>query len=505
MADKPYKVIEGDMLKILPTLAKNSFDACITDPPYHLESITKRFGKENSAPAKEGTDGSFARLSRGFMGQQWDGGDVAFRKETWEQVYRVLKNGAYLLAFGGSRTFHRMACAIEDAGFEIRDCIMWLYGSGFPKSLNVGLAIDKKLGCSDRGHRIAVANRHHPDGTLEPNGDNLPKYEGRTDKGKEWAGWGTCLKPSYEPIIVARKPLDGGVADNVLKWGVGGINIDECRVEFEDTPNPATNPKYRKNAGYKLPEKGQISNGAVSFTSSKNETNDLGRFPANVILTYDETDFEEVCGGMPDTKSGSELSYGSVRKQQPNNCYKLGFTQKEINDGQKAPDNYGDNGNACRYFYCAKASKKDRDEGLDLFNIVEKSAAERTNRKEGSAGINAYAGATGNARNFHPTVKPVELMQYLIRLVTPKGGNILEPFAGSGTTGKAAMFENRERNANYTITMCELTHDYIPIIEARCDYALNKYEYELIETVKEHNENGQLSLFDDLLGGEEND
>ena len=469
MADKPYKVIEGDMLRILPTLAENSFDACVTDPPYEL----------------------------GFMGKKWDSTGVAFKKETWEQVYRVLKNGAYLLAFGGSRCFHRMACAIEDAGFEIRDCIMWLYGSGFPKSMNIGLAVDKRNGVESTvvgnqsvqdlqeigkvtGHKMTF----HQEGTENSPRKDIPIMRANN----EWDGWGTCLKPSYEPIIVARKPLDGGVVDNVLKWGVGGINIDECRVGDEGAvkkvdivPNSSS-----KNCGFGC-------NGKI-------EQLDMGRFPANTILTYDETDFEEVCGGMPNTTSNYNESGKHETEVHRANADFLSYGYKE-----RVDSGFNDSGNACRYFYCAKASKKDRDEGLELFNIVEKSAAERTNRKEGSAGINAYAGATGNARNFHPTVKPVELMQYLIRLVTPKGGNILEPFAGSGTTGKAAMFENRERNANYTITMCELTHDYIPIIEARCDYALNKYKYEILEVVKEHKENGQMSLFDDLLGGEAND
>lgn len=468
MADKPYKVIEGDMLKILPTLAENSFDACVTDPPYEL----------------------------GFMGKKWDSTGVAFKKETWEQVYRVLKNGAYLLAFGGSRCFHRMACAIEDAGFEIRDCIMWLYGSGFPKSMSLGKVIEGKqvLGSANvkdikklNGKKEIVgggwnSNEVEQGKRKKEYEQTKTKVEYTTELGKKWDGWGTCLKPSYEPIIVARKPLEGGVVDNVLKWGVGGINIDECRVGEEGAvkkvdivPNSAS-----ENCGFGC-------NGKIQQL-------DMGRFPANTILTYDETDFEEVCGGMPYTK-------GDSRETKPT------YNKSIWGNAQSVESNclYDDEGSAARYFYCAKASKKDRDEGLELFNIVEKSAAERTNRKEGSAGINAYAGATGNARNFHPTVKPVELMQYLIRLVTPKGGNILEPFAGSGTTGKAAMFENRERNANYTITMCELTHDYIPIIEARCDYALNKYKYEILEVVKEHKENGQMSLFDDLLGGEAND
>ena len=156
--DENFKIINGDSLKVLDTIAENSIDAIITDPPYGLTSITKRFGKDSSAPNQYGKDGSFARLTKGFMGKEWDGSGIEYNVELWKKALRVLKPGGYLLAFGGTRTYHRIACAIEDAGFEIRDCIMWLYGSGFPKSHNIGLDIDKLNGCEDRGHRIAVAN-----------------------------------------------------------------------------------------------------------------------------------------------------------------------------------------------------------------------------------------------------------------------------------------------------------------------------------------------------------
>ena len=298
--NKDYKLYNGSMLDILEVIEPNTIDSVVCDPPYELN----------------------------FMGKGWDNSGIAFQEETWQRCYEVLKPGGYLLAFGGSRTFHRIACAIEDAGFEIRDTIMWLYGSGFPKSMNIGLAIDKKNGVESKvvGYQGSMMDfRDTGKKQKEISGiDKLsfgqienserkenPIYEAQN----EWQGWGTALKPSFEPIIVARKPFKGSLVDNVIENGVGGINIDECRVPFEDTPNPATNPKYRKNAGYKLPEKGQTSNGAVTFTSSKNETNDLGRFPANTILTYDEIPSDE----------------------------------------------------RLRYFYCAKASKKDRDEGLDEF------------------------------------------------------------------------------------------------------------------------------------------
>ena len=424
--NKGFKIINGDSLTVLDELEPNSVDAIVTDPPYGLTTITKRFGKEGSAPCQYGKDGSFARLSKGFMGKEWDGSGIEYNVELWHKAWKVLKPGGYLLAFGGTRTFHRMACAIEDAGFEIRDTIMWLYFSGFPKSHNVGLDIDKKLGCPDRGHRIAVANRFHPDGTLEPNGDDLPAYEGKTELGKQWQGWGTALKPAYEPVIVARKSPQGSVADNVMKYGVGGINIDDCRVVDE---------------------------------------NGDGRFPANVI--HDGS--EEVVSRFPE------------------------------NDEE---------GSACRFFYCAKASSKDRDEGLNDFE--EKTTGElQGGRKEGSAGsimlnedgttrVNPYAGGGAVKKNFHPTVKPTELMQYLIRLVAPKGATILDLFNGSGSTGKAAAFENRERNMDYKYIGIELDPEYCQISEARIDYALNKYKYDLRDEIQENKKKGQLSLFDDL-------
>lgn len=474
--DNDYTLYQGKMQEVLDELPDNSIDSIVTDPPYCLSSISKRCGSENAAPIQEGKDGSFRRLTKGFMGKQWDN-EIAMMPDTWKKAYRVLKRGGYLLAFGGTRTFHRIACAIEDAGFEIRDTIMWLYGSGFPKSLNIGLAIDKKMGCPDRGHRIAVANRYHPDGTLEPNGESLPKYESKTELGKQWQGWGTALKPAYEPIIVARKPIEDSVVNNVLKYGVGGINIDECRVG-DDYIDGGTMPKMTKD-----------NDGIFKGRNAERLEREgyYGRFPANII--HDGSD--EVCEGMPDTKSEG----GCVMKQ---SMFGLSQTEDDYN--------FHDQGSASRYFYSAKASKKDRDEGLDIMQNV--SGATITGRKEGSAGLvmengkqNPYAGkASPNNKNTHPTVKPVELMQYLIRLVTPKNGTILDPFMGSGSTGKATMFENRERNANYKFVGIEMTDEYLPIAKARIDYAKNVFEYELEQ---EKQKTGQLNIFD-LMNGERN-
>ena len=254
-----YKLYQGSMLDMLDVIEPDSIDAVVTDPPYEL----------------------------GFMGKFWDSTGIAFQVETWKRCFDVLKPGAYLLAFGGSRTFHRIACAIEDAGFEIRDTIMWLYGSGFPKSTNIGPAIDKK---------------------------------NDSEEAKRWAGWGTALKPAYEPIIVARKPYKGSCVDNILKYGVGGLNIDECRVPSR--PGEYDIRHYTQEDCFQ--------NLKPKQSHYQVEPQPEGRFPANVIFTYDDTDKEEVCGGFPNSDN-------------------------ENNDS------------AVRYFYCAKASKRDRDEGLDAF------------------------------------------------------------------------------------------------------------------------------------------
>lgn len=395
-----YTLYQGNMLDMLEVIDLESIDSIVTDPPYGLTSITKRFGKENSAECQYGIDGSFQRLSRGFMGKEWDGSGIEYNVETWKKCYEVLKPGGYLLAFGGSRTFHRIAVAIEDAGFEIRDTIMWLYGSGFPKSMNLGLKMDKKQGCPDRGHRIAVANRHHPDGTLEPNGEKLPPYEPKTPLGEKWNGWGTALKPSFEPIIVARKPFKGSLVDNVIKNGVGGINIDECRVGNEERTQFS----------------GRSQNKTTVYNSFNQENAHYetvqGRFPANTILTYDETDFDEVCGCFPNTKSTYNINGKHERVIHRNNADTLKYGYKTRIDSSS----YNDSGSASRYFYCAKASKKDRDEGLDSFN------KEKVNDGRNTPIDNAFQRGETLRKNTHPTVKPTELMQYLIRLVTPQGG-----------------------------------------------------------------------------------
>ena len=286
----------------------------------------------------------------------------------------------------------------------------------------------------------------------------------------EWSGWGTCLKPAYEPIIIARKPFKNSLVDNVIEYGVGGINIDECRVG---------NEHFEIKDGSYDNNENQSCFGNIKRTPKEYN----GRFPANVILTYDDTDKDEVCGGMPDTK-GENRNNTAIRKSEKTSYgYELN-TRNEFND----------EGSAARYFYCAKASKKDRDEGMDEFET--KKFYSVLNTKNGS-GERLDGAEIPLRKNIHPTVKPVELMQYLIRLVSPKGATILDCFMGSGSTGKAVMFENRERNANYHFIGVEMTDEYLPICNARIDYALNKYEYDYKKELQEMKELGQLSLFEE--------
>ena len=447
--NKYYKLYHGNMLDMLGVIELNSIDSIVTDPPYELN----------------------------FMGKGWDNAGVSFQKETWKKCFDVLKPGGYLLAFGGSRTFHRIACAIEDAGFEIRDTIMWLYGSGFPKSMGLGKAVDKKEGNkriktgkiihhAQKG--VAVAEER---GAVGDGAFGIAHDEEETIGTSKWEGWGTALKPSFEPIIVARKPCEGSCVDNVIKWGVGGINIDECRVAFEDTPNPATNPLFRQEHNYKHDRSKSVSeNSVVGFSTSAKETpiSPLGRHPANTILTYDDTDYDEVCGGFPISGSGNSGVPYSYAGREYNNRETSMFN----GDKPQSPSNYADSGSAARYFYHAKASKKDRDEGLDDFDEKRKSCygydLGYMNDGEGM-----FKERRTMKRNTHPTVKPCELMQYLIRLVTPKGGIILDPFNGSGSTGKAAMYENKERDANYKYVGIELTEEYLAISKARIEYVCN--------------------------------
>jgi site-specific DNA-methyltransferase (adenine-specific) len=370
---KPYyesggiTIYHGDCREVLSILDPSSMDSVVTDPPYGIE----------------------------FMGKGWD--QSVPGRIYWEAVLRVAKPGAHLLSFGGTRTFHRLACAIEDAGWEIRDTVMWVYGSGFPKSLDVSKAIDKAAGVEREvtGPKIYGDGKECHDVSEEAMLESAGKSQsGRTthnpmtasvtDAAKKWQGWGTALKPAWEPIIVARKPLDGTVAENVLKHGTGGINIDGCRVQGGSSEGGTKSGKTAlgQDSGW---------NAHNNKETKIDRSMALGRFPANLI--HDGS--EEVVGLFPQSKSTG----GS------------GKASKEwVGDGRtvkgscQATGGFGDNGSASRFFYCAKAGKDERGEDSN-----------------------------------HPTVKPLALMRYLIKLVTPPGGLILDPFLGSGSTAYAAM------------------------------------------------------------------
>lgn len=394
-----FQILVGDCRDRLKELSDGSIDSIVTDPPYEL----------------------------GFMGKSWDASGVAYDVTVWRECLRVLKPGGHLLAFSGSRTYHRMAVAIEDAGFQIRDQIMWVYGSGFPKSLNISIAIDKQAGVmGHRGKRVSVAGNRNQNGEDLPNAQSMPHHEPITPEADVWDGWGTALKPAHEPIVLARKPLVGTVAENVLRFGVGGLNIDGCRVGDEVLPAQTA---------------GQAQLGTFERTDMVTPER-VGRWPANLI--HDGSD--EVLELFPDSKGGA---YPAKRGQAVSTSFASG---QETEGGYRQ---MGDSGSAARFFYCAKASKKDRNEGLDGF--PEKRPDDRTQTGMGTFDEKGVA----KQANHHPTVKPTELMRYLCRLITPPNGVILDPFTGSGSTGKAAILEG------FKFVGVEQSVEYVAIAEAR--------------------------------------
>jgi site-specific DNA-methyltransferase (adenine-specific) len=460
-----FTIYNEDCLKVLDQLPENSIDAIITDPPYEI----------------------------GFMNKGWDSTGIAFQVETWKKALRVLKAGGHLLAFNHSRQFHRLAVAIEDAGFEIRDTIMWLYGSGFPKSLNIAKAIDKangyegkiigqakgsgSTGVNSVGNQQFVAKNENEDGTY-----NVREL---SETAKQWEGWGTALKPAYEPIVLARKPIaENSIAENVLKHGVGGINIDDNRVgTTTEIHSNGKRSMYGGNSLYESKTHNEVS-----------EVKDYGRFPANVI--HDNS--EEVVNLFPAEAGGGSYSTGSIRKAAPENLYELGFAKKDFQ--QYAPDNYGDSGSAARFFYSAKANILDRDEGLDVAGIEEeRSSPYGYNKGLNNVGEGMFKDRNSQKRNIHPTVKPTDLMAYLVRLISPKGATILDMFMGSGSTGKAVALENARNNANYKFIGIELSKEYADIAIARILYAIKTLEEGYEETVIEGKKQlvKPISLFDE--------
>jgi len=396
------KIINADCIAAMSEMPENSVDSIVTDPPYEL----------------------------GFMGKSWDSTGIAFNIEIWKEALRVLKPGGHLIAFSGSRTYHRMAVAIEDAGFQIRDQIMWVYGSGFPKSHNISKGIDKAAGAErNRDLKwVAIASGSGNYGGGAKGGEMAMVADdvAITAAAKQWDGWGTALKPAHEPMVLARKPLEGTVANNVLTYGVGGLNIDGTRVvaSAEDFAKLSKGVEAIRERGGVMENSWKNS----SDLSNANPANELGRFPANFI--HDGSD--EVLALFP---------------------------------------GYGDSGSAARFFYCAKASKKDRNEGLDGFE------KKQMGRNQSSLDGGQMLTGSGNVRsnlkvNHHPTVKPTSLMQYLVRLITPPNGIVLDPFMGSGSTGKACVLEG------FDFIGIEQSAEYVEIARARIEYANDKKETE---------------------------
>lgn len=435
----------GNCLDILPNLPENSVDSIVTDPPYEL----------------------------GFMGKSWDNSGIAYSVPMWKECLRVLKPGGHLLSFSGTRTYHRMAVAIEDAGFEVRDMIEWCYGSGFPKSLNIGKAVDKlngiikeelptepmkeatEVGSISKNRRCSICKKAISSGN--------PCQCDRTYKAdNEWEGWGTALKPAHEPICLARKPLaEKTVTENVLKYGTGGINIDESRVEYNgEKPNIGGRANHTRGEGYGFKELGENI-----------EANTNGRFPANLI--HDNS--EEVRECFPDTVSSKRNSNNS-RKRTSGDIY------KQDADIYRDNNTYSDQGNASRFFksilYYPKASRSERNKGMD--NLEYKPMYKADGSGQSLEIFGSTDGGRKDRKNNHPTVKPTSLMSYLIKMITHQGGIVLDPFAGSGSTLVAA----KENKFNYI--GIELTEDYLPIIQARtgCEIIKNK-ENITVEKIEE--------------------
>ena len=395
--EKQFGLVNADCLDAMKRMPDNSIDAIVTDPPYGINFMNKKWDSPGGMVGQMATGkekrGGFAyggSHSRGYKDC-----DLSKFQEymtpLFQEMLRIAKPGAHLLAFGGTRTYHRLACAIEDAGWEVRDCLGWIYSSGMPKSMDISKAIDKKLGAK-RAVRAAVGDH---EGTIDfgmknrcpkcgkpffsanpctcPREDLIPI----TEEAKKWSGWGTCLKPAFEPIVLARKPVEGTIADNVLKWGVGGLNIDECRVE-SDKPVVIHSPKKET-----LYDSGHKDMG----TWMENR----GRFPANLI--HDGSD--EVLEVFPNNVKGGTWNRTKGARPFNNNGEPTDYTSAGSDTSI---------GSAARFFYCAKASKKEK-----------------------------------GKENSHPTVKPIELMKYLVKLVAPKGALVLDPFMGSGSTGVAAI------------------------------------------------------------------
>ena len=450
------RVIQGDCLDVMREMPDNSVDAVVTDPPYGLS----------------------------FMGKKWDY-DVP-TVEVWREVLRVLKPGGHLLSFAGTRTHHRMAVNIEDAGFDLRDTLMWVYGSGFPKSHDVSKAIDREAG-ADR--EVVVGKR------WEPNRKPGTKESGRygeygpddglitapaTPAAQQWEGWGSALKPSFEPITLARKPLQGTLAQNVQEHGTGGLNIDGCRVGTnENDPNVRTNSSRQTPSGVGHGYSCYGAKNGVDKNGAGSEWATAGRWPANLIHSGEP----EVVACFPETTSGER----NGKKSKHGGCHGGIYGAFEGGDTgnhfppssgsaarffKQCPDDDPEDAETRRLIYQGKATKRDRDEGLEGFE--ERKTSTMNGYTRPSEGRTADKDG-GPKRNTHPCVKPTPLMQYLCRLITPPGGIILDPFTGSGSTGKAAVLEG------FGFIGIEQEPEYVAIANARIAAAAARSEKASLE------------------------
>jgi len=443
-----FYLSHGDCLDILRAIPDETFDSVVCDPPYALPG--------------------------GFMGKKWDKFTSPQAFQEWVHLWaseclRVLKPGGYLVAFGGTKTYHRLACGVEDAGFDIRDQVMWLYGGGMPKSMDLSKALDKAAGAErevvgiKQGHeefanRTTKGHMQYETGALS--GFDRPWMHDEekrqayhlltapaTEEAQKWQGWGTSLKPAHEPIVIARKPLIGTLVANVLVHGTGAINIDGCRVEWPEGKVPAIGTPGWGGPAKKL----TVVPGQDGETVERTGPNNLGRWPANVIHDGSDEVLEEFaqygnCGAKAPVK-GTEASEAVAA----DGIYNRRKRVKGVF--------HGDSGSAARFFYCAKPSRKERNLGLeDPGPQFEHGATLRKIENTETKG------------NTHPTVKPLALMRYLVRLVTPPGGKVLDPFMGSGTTGMAAILEG------FDFEGIDSEEAYIPIATARIAWAVRESE-----------------------------
>lgn len=527
--DKNYIVISGNNIDSLKNYPDNYFDSVVTDPPYGL-------GKEPNAEEmlRAWIDtGYLAVGGSGFMGKEWD----AFVPQPlfWKEIFRVLKYGGHIVAFFGTRTYDWGCMAIRLAGFEIRDCIQWVYGSGFPKSHNVGKAIDtlqgnkRKIVGEGKSGKTAKAFNLSDEQRLAGTGNISGEYE--ISKGNsEWEGWGSALKPANEPIVLARKPLQKGlsIAENVLKWGTGAINIDGCRVGNEKRTIPVFSDDKKTD---------ETSFNLNSNIQHHREETSQGRFPANFIMTHHpdckcigikkvgsgklggynyEGNVYDVDGFVPNNSPVANSNYGEEIVEDWN-CHedcpiKIMDEQSGISKSSDAKRNrntigsfgmpndntneYNDKGGASRFFYIAKASKWERNFGLDDFEDKRFSAyGYDVGLGEKAEGM--FKDRNPIKKNIHPTVKPIKLMQYLVRMITPPNGIVLDPFAGSGTTGIACKIDG------FNFVGLELSEEYTEIAKQRIDSFVEENVF-IDETIiyklrdkdeDDNNESNQLSLF----------